>query len=220
MAAAKEHHTLLWIAGAGGAVVAGYELFYKPWQTAQALAAATGLTPLLPTGGLSSPSYVGPSPVSGQQLGSIPDPRVNPGGDVGAAMWKKNWTQGQAAARLTAIKTGIANSRQAIATLSSNTANPAAAGINAAQAQLAVESAALANATATYNRLVASGDVAGAAAYSAEIAGHKNDINELQARIDAASKPADNTAAIAAYQGTLAGLLADYTSLTNMTYGG
>lgn len=222
MAAQKDTHTLLWIAGAGGAAVAGYELFYKPWRTAKDLAAATGgaISPLLPTGGLSSPSYVGPSPVSTQQQGSIIDPRTSPGGDVGAAMWKKNWTQTQATQRLNAIKTGVANSRAAIANLSSNTANPAAAGLNAAQAQLAAESAALAQAQQAYSRLTAAGDTAGAASYAAAIAGHQNDINDLNARIAAAQRPSDNSAAIAAYQGALAGLLADYTALTGMTYGG
>lgn len=222
MAAAKEHHTALWLAAAGGAAVAGYELFYKPWKTSHDLAAATGLSPLFPTGGLTSPSSIGPAPASTQQQGSIVDPRNSPGGDVGQVMWKKNWTQQQATDRLNAIKQGIANSRAAIATLQSGvgTANPAAAGINQAQAQLAAETAALASAKVAYDQLVAAGNTAGAAQYSAAIAGHQNDINELNARIAAASQPVNTTGAVAAYQGTLASLLADYTALTGATYGG
>lgn len=222
-AAAKEHHALLWLGLVGGGGFAAYELFYKPWAAAQALAAAgTGVSPLLPaTGGLTSPIYTGPSPsAGGQYQGSIVDPRVTPGGDVGQAMWRKNWTQDQATARLNAVKTAIANARTAIATLSSQTVNPAAAGINAAQAQLAAESAAMATAKQAYDQLVAAGNTAGAAAYQAEIAGHQNDINDLNARIAAAQKAPDNSTAIAAYQGQLAANLAEYTALTGLTYSG
>lgn len=44
--AKKEHHTLLWLLGLGGAAFAGYEWVYKPWEAQQALLttpAGTGL---------------------------------------------------------------------------------------------------------------------------------------------------------------------------------
>ena len=44
--------------------------------------------------------------------------------------------------------------------------------------------------------------------------GHQNDINELNALIASVSKPVDNSAAIAAYQGQLAANDNDYFALT------
>jgi hypothetical protein len=219
MAAQPNHHTALWLLGGAAGVFAGYEFLYKPWLTQQA--ANAGISPLSsfpsPTSMLSTPSYVGPSTLPGGQQGSIVDPRTSPGGDVGQAMWRKGWTQTVAQARLDAIKTGFANSNAAIAQLQANTGNPAGAGIPAAQAALAAEQAALGNAQAAYQQLMAAGNTTGAAAYAAEILGHQNDIRDLQARIAAALQPVDNSAAIAAYQGTIAGLKADYNALTGMT---
>lgn len=214
-----QHHEALWVAGIGAAAFAGYELLYKPWAAAKALAAtaAGGLAPLFPSSMLSSPTVVGATANPGGVQGSIVDPRVTPGGDVGQAMWRKNWPQAQAAARLAAIKLGYSNSLAAISQLQSQVANPAAAGIASAQLALQQNDAAAARAVANQQAALQAGDAAGAALWASAAAAHQQDSREIRGRIATASAPPDNSAAIAAYQGTIAGLKADYAALTGMT---
>lgn len=218
--AQQQSHTALWLGGAAAAAFAGYEFVYKPWAANQALLAAGGasaLSPLFPSSMVSSPTIVGPSVNPGGIQGSIVDPRVSPGGDVGQAMWRKNWTQTQAAARLAAIKTGYANSLAAISQLQGQVANPAASGIAAAQLALQQSDAGAAQAIANQQAALQAGDQAGAALWASAAAAHQQDSREIRARIATASAPPDNSAAIAAYQGTIAGLKSDYAALTGMT---
>lgn len=215
-AAQTQNHDLLWLGGAAALGLAGYEFLYKPWVAAQ-LAATTALSPLMPGSMISSPTLVGPSVNPQGVQGSIVDPRVSPGGDVGQAMWRKNWTQQQAADRLAAIKLGYSNSLAAISQLQSQVANPAAGGIAAAQLALQQSDAAAADAINQQQLALAKGDQAGAAMWAAAAAAHQQDSREIRGRIATASSPPDNSAGIAAYQGTIAGLKADYAALTGMT---
>lgn len=215
--AQTDKHAALWVAGIGAAAFAGYEWIYKPWANAQALADVASLSPLSPVGMVSSPTIVGSTANPGGVQGSIVDPRVTPGGDVGMAMYRKNWPQAQAAARLQAIKAGYSTSLGAISQLQSQAVNPAASGIAAAQLVLQQNDAAAAAAIANQQTALAAGDAAGAALWASAAAAHQQDSREIRARIATASAPPDNSAAIAAYQGTIAGLKADYAALTGMT---
>jgi hypothetical protein len=216
--AAQQHHPLIIVGGLGVAGFLGYEFIYKPWADANAAAAAASLTGTLPfpTGASSlvtAPSVLGTAAPGGVQ-GSIVDPRVSPGGDVGYAMWLKNWTQAQAQTRLTALQNAYAAAKQAIANLQSNVNNPAAAGIPAAQAQLNTTQAALAAAQQAFQQLTDAKNTVGAAQYAAAIQGYNSDIADLTARIRQAQQPSDNTAAIATYQGQMAANDTDYFNLT------
>lgn len=216
MAAANTNHDLLWVGGAAALGFVGYEFLFKPWAAAQALAASP-LTPISPASMISSPTPIGPVGNPTGIQGSIVDPRLSPGGDVGQAMWRKNWTQQQAAARLAAIKQGYSNSLAAIAQLQGQVVNPAAAGIAAAQLALQQSDNAAAGAVAAQQDALAKGDQAGAAMWASAAAAHQQDSREIRGRIATASAPPDNTAGIAAYQGAIAGLKADYAALTGMT---
>lgn len=222
MAIAKKHHKLLWIAGAGVGGFVVYQYVYKPWAAQQAAVAAAGgvsagtsspsLFPSFPSVSLPSPSSMVSAPTT---VGTtVPSIGATVPGVVGIVMQKKMWTQQQATDRLNALVAAAQNAQTAIANLKGGGANPAAAGVPAAQAQLAAEQAALAGATDSYNKLLAAGDAIGAAAYQAAMLGHQNDINDLNARIAAASATVDNTAAIAAYEGQLAANDNDYFALT------
>lgn len=215
MAAAARNHDLLWLAAGGAGLFAGYELVVKPWLAAKAAAAAgtsTGLPSLFPSSMISSPTIVPGSGAPTQS--SIKDPRVSPGGDVGEIMARKGWSQQQAQARIDALKAAKATALQAISQLQTNTGNPNAAGIAAAQVQLNATITARDNALARKAADEAAGDAAGAAKWAAAAAAQQQDITELQARIAAAGRPLDNSAAIAAYQGALASANADYRALT------
>lgn len=219
--AARKKHTLLWIAGAGVGAFAVYEWLYKPWAAQQAALVASGALPAS-TNPLSSlfPSLNLPAPASmlstTPAVGPVPSTGAPVGGVVGACMAKKGftWTQTQCQTRLDALVSAATNARSAIAQLQSATSNPAAAGIPAAQAQLAATQAALATATDSYNKLLAAGDTNGAATFHAAMLAHQSDIADLTARIAAAGTANDNSAAIAAYQGQLAANDADYFALT------
>lgn len=237
---ARKHRRLLWIAGAGVGAYVAYRYVYRPWADARALAALPGGAAAGAAGGGTSPailpnypniSFPNPlnmltppappitAPVTSTPAGvpttQVPSIGATVPGLVGVVMRKKNWTQQQAQTRLDQLVAGAQNARAQITALSSASSNPAAAGIPAAQAALAASQAALAVAQQAYNQLVAAGDANGAALYHAAILGHQNDINELNARIAAASTANDNTAAIAAYEGALASLDNDYFALTD-----
>lgn len=220
----KKHHRLLLIAGAGIGGYVVYQYVYKPWAAQRAAVAAAGgldttglpslssLIPSYPNVGLPGVSSMVSAPTT---VGTVPSIGPTVPGLVGVVMRKKSWTQQQAQTRLDQLVAAAQNAKAQIAALSAGTANPAAAGIPAAQAALAANVAALAVAQDAYAKLVAAGDANGAALYQAAILGHQNDINDLNARIAAASVANDNTAAIAAYQGSLAALDNDYFALTD-----
>jgi hypothetical protein len=219
MATAKRH-TLLLIAGAGVGAFVAYEFVYKPWASARAAAAAAGqpapslfssIVPSLPPPAamVSAPAQITPSNLN---------PGAAVGGVVGACMQKKGntWTQQQCQARLDALVAAAQNAKAAIAQLQSAAGNPAAAGIPAAQAALAQNQAALQVATTNYNAAAAAGNVNDAATWHAAMLAHQADITDLTNRIAAAQAPADNSAAIAAYQGQLAANDNDYFNLTGV----
>lgn len=233
--ATKKSHKLLWVAGAGVGAYLGYRYVYQPWKAAQdALLTTTAAT--LPTTSL--PSYVSPlsmvappttlptmlpvTTVTPQPTSLVPTSVTTLGpqysGVIGACIAKKGntWTAQQCSDRLTAIVAGAQAAQAAIAQLSAANANPAAAGIPAAQAQVAIETAALQQAQAAYAKAQAAGDGAGAAAWAAAIIGHQNDINDLTARIAAAQAPVNNSADIAAREGALAALDSNYFDLTGV----
>lgn len=215
--AQRGSHDVLIVGGLGAVAFAGYEFLYKPWAAAKAAAAGLAL-PSYPSAAsfVSTPTIVGPSVNPGGIQGSIVDPRTTPGGDVGQAMWRKNWTQAQAAARLAAIKTGVSNSLAAISQLQQQVANPASAGVASAQLALQQEDAAAAQAVTNQQAALAAGDQAGAALWASAAAAHQQDSREIRARIATASAPPDNSAAITQYQSTIAALKGDYKALTGL----
>lgn len=212
-------HPILEVGGLAIAGFLGYEFVYKPWAANQAAiaAGAAGADLLNPLPGVSdlvtSPSILGTAAPGGIQ-GSIVDPRVTPGGPVGQAMWLKTWTQAQATQRLNALQAAYTNAMTQAAALANNTANPAAAGIPAAQAQILAEQGALASAQDSYNQLIKAGNTAGAATFAAAIQQHQQDINDLQARINTASTASDNSAAITQWKAAAASADSDYFNLT------
>jgi hypothetical protein len=217
MAAARKHDALV-LGGAAAAALAAYNFLYKPWKAGQAAAGIPGLPPLASF--LSTPGTVGPSaPPAGGPQGSIVDARISPGGDVGYAMWKKNWTQQQATARLDALKTAYRAALAQISALRAQTTNPALASANIGAATLAAQQndAAAADALARSAAALAAGDQAGAATWAAAAAAHQQDAREIRSRVTAVNTAPDNTAAIAAYEGAAAGHKADYFALTGMT---
>lgn len=214
MAAARSDHKLLVAGGLAAAAYGAYRFIYQPWHLAQLTATASGggALPLFP--GVSMPTTLPPTNNAGQQ-GSIIDPRVSPGGPVGYAMWKKGWTQQAAQARLDKILAAARGAVQTLAQLRSATnVNPAAVGIPASQLALAQNVTALANATAQLAAAQQRGDALGANEWGAAVAGHQQNIRELQARIAAASAAPDNSLAIAAYEGGLANQKSDWFDLT------
>lgn len=221
MSKAKRRGELFTVAGIGAAAFAGYEFVFKPWRARQAAAALLGPTSgggggsfLAP--GISTPTIVGGGFAPGGVQGSIVDPRVNPGGDVGQAMWRKNWPQAQAAARLSQIKAAYSTAIGTLTQLRQQSINPAAAGIPAAQLAAQQNDMAAAQAIARQQQDLAAGDVTGAALWATAAANHQNDAREIRARIAQASGPPDNSAGIAAYEGAAAALKADYRALTGL----
>lgn len=220
--AAKQNRTTLYLAG-GAAAVAGYQFLVKPWLAARSLAAAGGGGSLLPSllPSVTTPTMIGPNPsVTGQIPGSIVDPRVSPGGDVGQAMWRKNWTQAYATQRLNAIKAAAAEAVAKLAQLRAPGAMNAQAAALVAQGK--VDLAQLQNIAAN-DRLnettaKAAGDAAGAAAWGQAAAQHEAQANQLAARITATAAGDTNqtAAAIAAFEGALANQKADYLTLTGL----
>lgn len=204
----------------GGAAFAAYQFLYKPWLAAKAAGsgAAASTWPMFnpgPTPTVSTPTVVGPTYSGpGGQQGSIVDPRVNPGGDVGQAMWKKNWTQAQAATRLAALKSAFAQAKAAIAALQAPGANApnVAAGLQLATAN----ELAAANEDQAFARAVAAGDDAAAAQWRVAADAHRADAKEIRARVAAAQAAPDAAAQIAAWQGAMAGHAADYFALTGL----
>lgn len=212
MAAAKKH-TLLELAGAGIAAFVGYEYIYKPWQAARTASdMPTSSTPSSFFAPISS-LVTAPTTTAANIGATVGDHRITPGGPTGYAMWLKGWSQGQAHDRLIAEQTGYNNAMQAIANLQ-NTANPAAAGIQAAQEALATNQAALAAQQDSYNQLTAAGNTTGAAQFAASIMGLKQNIADLQARIAAAGQPVDNSAAITTWQSAAATFASQFAALT------
>lgn len=234
MALKRKHKRLLMVAGVGVGGFLAYRYIYQPWAAQRAATAAAGgaapgagglLSALFPGAALpavrlpspasvvSAPTSVGgnglPPPIGSTTLG----PQYS--GALGACIKAKGgtWSPEYCQQRLTGYVTAAANARAAINALSAPGANPAAAGIPAAQAQLAVEKNALAAAVTAHDQLVAAGDP-GAANYQVAIIGHQNDIQDLETRIAAASTANDNSAAIAAWEGSLAALDSDYFNLT------
>jgi multidrug efflux pump subunit AcrA (membrane-fusion protein) len=213
-------HRILWIAGAGVGAFAAYHWIYKPWAASRdaALAAGGQVPSLFP---FSSASALPPPAAMVSAPAQITPSNLNPGaavgGVVGACMTKKGntWTQGQCQARLDALVSAARNATAAIAQLQ-NGVNPAAGGIVAAQAQLAAEQAALDIATQNYNAAAAAGNTNDAATWHAAVLAHQSDIADLNNRIAAAQAPANNAAAISAYQGQLAANDNDYFNLTGV----
>lgn len=213
-----KNHELLWIAGLGAAGFAGYEFIYKPWVANQAaLAAATAAggtvssytTPPLTSGAyavgapyVTTPTSLVPQPITPSNL----NPGANVGGAVGTCMTRKGWTQSQCQARLDALVAAFNANKATIAQLS-----PGGASLTAAQAQLAANQTALANANAQYNAALRANDPAGANIWKAAIDGHMADIQAITAAINSA--PAKITAA----QSAMAGNASDYLALTGLT---
>jgi hypothetical protein len=213
--AARQNHDVLVMGAIGGGGLLAYQFLYKPWKAAKELAAIGGASTLptyAPASVLSTPVSVGPAP--GGVQGSIVDPRQTPGGLVGQVMWKKNWTQAQAQARLDALRNALATAQGAIANLKANTANPNAAGIPAAQLAAQQNDAAAANAIAQQQAALAAGDQAAASLWAASAAAHQQDAREIRARILAAGQAVDNSGAIAAYESAIAGYKSDFFALT------
>lgn len=225
--AKKSHKRLLMIAGVGVGGYLVYRFVYVPWKTQQTLGGNTvgtapgGLlatlfpstTPLPavnlppPTSLITAPTSL-PAPIS---TGGTLGPKY--GGVLGACLEAKpTWSPSYCQQRLDGYVSAAQAAKAAIANLQGGV-NPAAAGIPAAQAQLALEQAAFAAAKDSYDKLTAAGDP-GAAQFSAAMIGHQNDINDLTARIAAASTANDNSAAITAWEGQLAALDHDYFNLT------
>ena len=205
----------------GAAALAGYQFILKPLLAAKS-AAATPLSTLWPSSpAISTPTNVGPSltpSTGGQYQGSIIDPRTSPGGDVGQAMWRKNWTQAQASARLDALKKAAANAQTMLAQLRQAGAPSAQvqALVSAGQAELGRIQAVAANDRLREAQALTAGDAAGAQAWGQAAADHEGQAREIAARISAtsAAATADNGAAIVAWEGALAGHKADYLALT------
>lgn len=228
MAIKKKHRKLLLIAGVGVGGYLAYRFVYVPWKAGQAALPATpaggnGLlnylfpttTPLpavnlpSPTSLITAPTSL-PAPIS---TGGTLGPQY--GGVLGACLAAKpTWSPSYCQQRLNQYVAAAQEAQAAIANLSGATANPAAAGIPAAQAQIAAEQAAYNAAKDSYDKLTAAGDAVGAQKFSAAMIGHQNDINDLTARIAAASTANDNSSAIAAWEGQLAALDQDYFNLT------
>lgn len=209
------------IVAGGAAALAGYHFLLRPYLAAKAAAAAPSSTPsLLPSlSPVTFPTQVGPSPsAGGQYQGSIVDPRVSPGGDVGQAMWRKNWTQLQAATRLNAIKAAAAEAKAKLAQLRApgQVNAQAAALISQGQQKLAEVQAVAANDRVRQAAALNAGDLAGAAAWEAAAISHEGEAREIAARISATSAAAtqENSGAIAAYETALANQMADYLALT------
>jgi hypothetical protein len=223
---AKKQSPLVWLGG-GAAVLAGYEFLLKPWLAAKNLGTPAGgggggFPSILPSwSGVTTPSSIGPAVNPGGVTGSIVDPRISPGGDVGQAMWRKGWTQLVATDRLNKLKAAFAQAMQAIAAMKSATANPAAAGIPAAEAEYAkVMSAAL---QAEQMKLAAQsrGDAPAVTVWAAAEAAHRQDALEIRARIAAAAAPLNvDQAALTRWESAAAGHKADYAALTGMTIPG
>lgn len=222
---ARRKHTLLYIAGAGVGAWAAYEWIYKPWAAARA--AAAGALPL-PGAYASVPSYPAlPGSVLPGPTAMLPAPgAVTPigwtslgpqyGGVLGACIAKKGgtWSPEKCQQRLNDLVNAARTAQAQITALKAGSPNPNAAGIPAAQLLLAQNQAAMANAQAQYDANMAAGDLNGAAIWHAAIAAHAGDIADLTARIAAAGKPMDNSAAVLAYEGALAGNDNDYFNLT------
>lgn len=223
----RNQRRLLWIAGTGVGAYLAYRYVYQPWAAQRALAAtgggAAGLPGATGAGGVSlypQPLLPGLSSILAPVQDIVPITSIGPqyGGVLGACIQRKggSWSAEKCSTRLTQLVDAFNTAKAQVAALKSAAANPAAAGIPAAQAQLAASQAALVNATAGYNRDMAAGDTAGAAKWMAAIQGQQSDINALQARIATAGQAVDNTAGIAAYQGAMAAHDADYFNLTGV----
>lgn len=205
----------------GAAALAAYQFVLKPFLASKAAAAAPLSTLWPATPAVSTPTSVGPSltpSTGGQYQGSIIDPRNSPGGDVGQAMWRKGWTQLQAATRLDALKKAAANAVATLAQLRQPGAPNAQvqALVTAGQAELTRVQSVAANDRLRESQAINAGDQAGAAAWGQAAAEHEGQAREIAARISAtsAAATADNGAAIAAWEGALAGHKADYLALT------
>jgi hypothetical protein len=221
----KRSHAVLWVAAAGVGGWAAYEFLYKPWAASQAAAGGGALPPYggTGTGGTTAlPGTLLPPPTA-----MVSDPAniigftsLGPqyGGVLGACIAKKGgtWDATKCAQRLNDLVSAAKNAKAQIAALKANTVNPAAAGIPAAQAQLDLTKAALTQAEAAYNNALAAGDSAAASVAHAAMLAHTSDINDLNSRIAAAQMPVSNTAAIAAWEGALAGNDNDYFNLTGV----
>jgi hypothetical protein len=220
----KGNHDLLWIALAAGGGWLGYEFVYKPWAANQAAIAAGAAS----AGGLALPGITsmvsGPSaPITNQDQSLVPgqvapiyssNPSLMYPGPVGTCMSRKGntWTAAQCTTRLNALIVAYNNAMQQIANLKANTSNPAASGIAAAQAQLAVY-----DSTITQQQAALAQQPAGSQGYqqfATSIAALQVDRQQLAQRIAAASSPVDNSAAIAAYQGQAAANDNDFFNLT------
>lgn len=97
--AAKENHDVLILGLVGGAGFLAYQAFKH--MIPGASGAASPLAPYVASPGsmVSQPS-ANVNPVAS----SIVDARITPGGDVGMAMFRKNWTQQQATERLATLR--------------------------------------------------------------------------------------------------------------------
>lgn len=218
---AKSNHDLLYLALAGGGAFAGYEFLYKPWAAAQAAVANGAVS----AGGFNFP------PVSSMVTGASPaiDTSLVPGqtapiyssnpslaypGIIGNCMAKKGntWSAAQCQTRLNAYIVSYNNAAQAIANLKANTANPAASGIPAAQAELARVDAVITQQQAALAQQPA--DSQGYQQFATSIAALQTDRAQIAQRIASAAMAVDNSPAIAAYQGAMAAADSDFFNLT------
>lgn len=208
---AAKKHTLLYLGGGAAALFGGYEFLYKPWKMAQdAALIAAGQQPSSFTytgggggGGGYAPVVTSPSVITGITPSNL-DPGAAVGGEIGACMHYKGWTQQQCTTRLASIRTAYNNAVTELASLQNSSQGQATAAIAATQA-------ALTGAMANLNADLKSGDAAGADNWRRVIAGHQADLADLNARV------ATIPARIAAIQGAVAGWKTEYTNLTHMT---
>lgn len=235
---AKQKHTLLWVAGGGVAAFAAYRYLFEPWAAEHGFADDVGggasggggswpqsgwplsPTPLTPT----APPVVGnllPPPMSMLEAPGviIGYNSLGPqyGGVLGACIARKGgtWSASKCAQRLNDLVAAAKTAKAKVAELKAG-APQNAAGVPAAQAQLALVQQALTNDTVQYNAALQRGDTAAASQWHAALISHQTEAADIQARIAAAQTPVINTAAVAAWEGALAGHDQDYFNLTGV----
>ncbi len=216
------------LAGGAAAAFAGYEFLYKPWKAKQGASPTSFPTPPTPPATPYTPTPYPyplppitppagsqtPAPGAGGLTGSIVDPRITPGGDVGQAMWRKMWTETQARQRLDQLKAAYAGGKSNVVELRKMLPDPAA--VAAAQSAAAQQDAAAAYADNAAAQAIAAGDALGAAKWQGAAAVYRQDAKEIRNRLAAMPQVADPAilAKIAEWERAMAGHANDYTILT------
>ena len=220
--ARRNNHTLLWVAGAGVTAYVGYQWVYKPWAAARAAndglpsPAGPALLPYYPPGspnGALPPTSMISAPGAIVGFNSL-GPQY--GGVLGACIAKKGgtWSPEKCQGRLNDLVAAATAAKAQIAALKASTPNPAAVGVPAARLKLAEVNAAIANDDVQLAAAQARGDTNAAAIWQATAVAHRQEAADITTRIAAAQAPVNNSSAIAAWEGALAGHDTDYFNLT------